>query len=59
MSEGANDINTGHDGRDQILDYVNFWNEWAEIPAKQIVAWLSLLVDEYPRKAYQVSSVSS
>ncbi len=31
-----------HDTRDQIVDYVNYWTERAEFPARRFLAWLSL-----------------
>ena len=31
-------VNLAHDSRDQVVDYVNYWNQRAEVPAKQIVA---------------------
>jgi putative transposase len=31
-----------HDTRDEIVDYVNRWSERAELPAKQLLAWLDL-----------------
>ena len=31
-----------HDTRDEIVDYVRYWNGRTEIPARQIVAWAGL-----------------
>jgi transposase InsO family protein len=31
-----------HDSRDQIVDYVSYWTERAELPAKRIVVWLGV-----------------
>jgi transposase InsO family protein len=31
-----------HDTRDQIVDYVNYWTERAELPACRFLGWLSL-----------------
>jgi hypothetical protein len=35
------------DTRDQVVDYVNHWNQRTEIPAKQIVAWLGIGGGQY------------
>jgi putative transposase len=31
-----------HDTRDQVVDYVNYWTERAELPARRFLSWLSL-----------------
>lgn len=40
-------MNLAHDSCDQVIDYVNYWNGHAEIPAKQIVAWLGIGGSKY------------
>lgn len=31
-----------HDTRDEIVDYIGYWTERAELPAKQLLGWLEL-----------------
>lgn len=36
-----------HDVRDQIVDYVRYWTERTETPAKQLLAWLELASSKF------------
>lgn len=36
-----------HDTRDQIVDYIKYWTDRSELPAKRLLAWLDLGVSKY------------
>ena len=36
-----------HDIRDQIVDYMKYWTDRAEIPCKKLLAWLELRANKY------------
>jgi putative transposase len=36
-----------HDVRDTIVDYVRYWAERTEIPARQLVAWLGIALSKF------------
>src|SRR5690606_8161840 len=36
-----------HDVRDQIVDYVRYWSQRAETPAKTLLAWLDLPTSKF------------
>ncbi len=40
MEFGHFSMNTGHDVRDRVVDYVYHWNERTDVPAKQILHWM-------------------
>ena len=52
-------VNRAHDSRDLVVDYVNYWNQRADVPAKQIVAWLGIGGSKYFdwKKRYGIETI--
>lgn len=35
-------VTLAHHSRDQVVDCVNYWNQRADVSAKQIIVWLAI-----------------